>query len=266
MSHSPSSFNEMDLAFTNDTSPYKLTRRTNIAYNKEAMDELVQEIAIYKTTHQEPVAFDDASFSETLEPIPMQRQFNAPQFMVYSNGLLINQDGNITTPEENNTTHEEITETIKRQREMCGLDLDFPEDEGIFEFDEDATSTKAPTPLRIDTPIPPELFGSSARANLPPPITRQTNRSRKFLVYADGVLTDDETGEITTPDDHFTTHDNIMSFIEPYDCFALDLQRTVRYKGDGDICIFLNHSLRDNLLSISNEEGDAHLRAFGLFP
>jgi hypothetical protein len=189
-----------DTIFQNVPSPYRLTRRTNIAYNPEMLEELKRDIQehnehvmrtgndpvsnVYSTPPSKPVSqtpplqpaverynnsmqhiYDDIEAEEpimqlpqedfadspvenvsalsqigtsdeetammlgedidadieSLKPIPMVRQTNkCYRFLVYSNGLLIDENGNPTTLEENNLTNEFIAEELQHQR---GLDI-----------------------------------------------------------------------------------------------------------------------------------------------
>lgn len=55
----------------------------------------------------------------TITPQQLVRQTNTPKFLKYENGVLVDQDGNLTTPEQHNTTHAEILGNIRKHRQLC---------------------------------------------------------------------------------------------------------------------------------------------------
>jgi hypothetical protein len=66
----------------------------------------------------------DLKALETVKPPLLVRQSNKPRHLTYENGILVDQDGKPTTPEQHNTTHLEILENIRKQRHLCFIDDD----------------------------------------------------------------------------------------------------------------------------------------------
>jgi hypothetical protein len=64
---------------------------------------------------------------QNITPIPLERQSNTPRYLTYTDGILVDQTGQPTSPELHNTTHEQIIETIRKYRELCRM----PDDETI---------------------------------------------------------------------------------------------------------------------------------------
>jgi hypothetical protein len=139
-----------------DHSPYKLTRRTNIAYQPDILAELRQEIAQHNmlATSDAP---DMPEMPVDLEPIPMVRQTNAAYYLVYSNGLLIDPYGEAITPEQMGTTHANILNIIQNRKAEDSLNELCEPDEYILRYE--------------------ELLSLPTHENLPMPVlARQTNR------------------------------------------------------------------------------------------
>lgn len=100
------------------SSPYRLTRRTNIAYDPETIAELRRDIEEHNALVNAGIMSSedfDADLFIGLEPIPMVRQEIEPKFVIFSNGLYIDQDGNLTTPEEHGMTHENVLSAMAEQ-------------------------------------------------------------------------------------------------------------------------------------------------------
>jgi hypothetical protein len=62
---------------------------------------------------------DLLALDTTITPPPLVRQTNTPKFLTYENEVLVDQDGNPTTPEQHNTTHAEILGNIRKHRHLC---------------------------------------------------------------------------------------------------------------------------------------------------
>jgi hypothetical protein len=61
---------------------------------------------------------------DTMTPPPLVRQTNTPRYLTYENGILVDQYGNSTTPEQHNTTHAEILKYIHKHRQWCRIEDD----------------------------------------------------------------------------------------------------------------------------------------------
>jgi hypothetical protein len=202
----PDDFDDIPDARVERFTPYRLTRRTNIAYQPELLAELRNEIAEHnaRVLNPQPIGAyaerpptpggdillgnaeevaeevaDDAEFAD-LAPIPMVRQETRYRFIVFANGLYIDQDGNITTPEEHGRTHESIlAEMAERGFDMHIGGSEEEEDEYIGE----------PILPDIQLPIvPADQVPENAEAQpepaevLPRPLlVRQTNRPAYWI-------------------------------------------------------------------------------------
>ena len=92
--------------------------------------------------------------------IPLTRQYNVPRFITYKNGELIDQDGNLTTPEQHQTTHTEILSTISTQCLFCHISPD-----ASFQQPLDTYIPIKPIPIKNETQPPffleqPKLVGT----------------------------------------------------------------------------------------------------------
>ena len=66
----------------------------------------------------------DLKALDTVNPPLVVRQTNTPRYLTYENGILVDQYGNPTTPEEHNTTHAEILKDIRNHRQWCRMEDD----------------------------------------------------------------------------------------------------------------------------------------------
>lgn len=126
----------------------------------------------------------------TLSPIPMVRQTTCAPLLRYENGILVDHYGNPTTPEEHQTTHAEILENIRAHRRLCNI-----------EDDEEFLALINTYSDRFDEEELSELIS--------PPALRRQYTMEGYLTYEDGVLID-HLGIPTTPEEHQTTHAEIL--------------------------------------------------------
>ena len=125
----------------------------------------------------------------TLTPIPLVRLSDKPQYLIYENGILVDQDGNPATPEEYNTTHAEILRDMQKYRHVCN------------------TAEDAEFMALIDK-YAPQLRQEKHEPPTHPALRRQYNYPG-YLTYVDGELVD-HSGSPTTPEKYHTTHAEIL--------------------------------------------------------
>jgi len=103
----------------------RTNRRMNIAYNRDAIAELKQDIE-HEQESRERNAMDIENADATVH--------SAGLYLVYSNGLLLTPEGEIAMPEEYNITDAEIQRQVVAHKNQTGMEeadeciitLDFP--------------------------------------------------------------------------------------------------------------------------------------------